>query len=336
MNKKKTGMICTGLILLGILTGLGIFFLIWNRHRILTENLELAEQFLLDEDYEAAIVAFTEAIETDPRCVEAYTGLAEVYLLLGEDEKALEVIQKGQAETGNTELFAPYLEQIRNRAEAAAQLELSEDETEGAVQPEEQNEETTQPDVSEEPTELSDSSKEKIETLLKFLYYEEIGSGSAYPVHELASDEKALLLALCMSEDVYGLCTERLEQPEYSENGLPAVSEENANLFLRDCIGTDLTEYTHDGPAPLIREGGLLAFPGADWGTAYPFSRIEETASAEDGRIVLTGMVGWMGESDDTGNGFTVTEEAAFEALLEKSDSQYLDGYTLVSFQYLP
>ena len=45
MNKKKTGMICTGLILLGILTGLGIFFLKWNRHRILTENLELAEQF---------------------------------------------------------------------------------------------------------------------------------------------------------------------------------------------------------------------------------------------------------------------------------------------------
>ena len=44
-------MICTGLILLGILTGLGIFFLKWNRHRILTENLELAEQFLLDEDY---------------------------------------------------------------------------------------------------------------------------------------------------------------------------------------------------------------------------------------------------------------------------------------------
>lgn len=35
-------MICTGLILLGILTGLGIFFLKWNRHRILTENLELA------------------------------------------------------------------------------------------------------------------------------------------------------------------------------------------------------------------------------------------------------------------------------------------------------
>ncbi len=327
-------MICTGLILLGILTGLGIFFPKWNRHRILTENLELAEQFLLDEDYEAAIVAFTEAIETDPRCVEAYTGLAEVYLLLGEDEKALEVIQKGQAETGNTEIFAPYLEQIRNRAEAAAQLELSEDETEGAVQPEEQNEETTQPDVSEEPTELSDSSKEKIETLLKFLYYEEIGSGSAYPVHELASDEKALLLALCMSEDVYGLCTERLEQPEYSENGLPAASEENANLFLRDCIGTDLTGYAYDGPAPLIREGGLLAFPGADWGTAYPFSRIEETASAEDGRIVLTGTVGWMGENGEAAADFEVIEETAFEAVLETSDSGYLDGYTLVSFRY--
>lgn len=338
MDKKKIGIICAAVLLAGILAGIGIFFPKWNRHRILTENLELAARFLLEEDYEAAVVAFTNAIETDPKCVEAYTGLADVYLLMGDDDKALEIIERGQAETGDTERFAPYFEQIRSRAEAAAQLELTEEQTEASSEPGpagEETAETTQPGVSEE-TELSDSSKEKIETLLKFLYYEEIGAGSLYSLNGLEPDDKALLLALCMSEDVYGLCTEQMDAPEYAQYGIPAASEENTNRFLADCIGTDLTGYSYDGPVPLIREGGLLAFAGGDWGTSYPFAQIGEINPAENDRIILTGTAGWMGENGEAGADFEVIEETAFEAVLEKSDSRYLDGYTLVSFRYGP
>ncbi len=81
MSRKKVGIICITVVLIWVFAGIGIFFQKWNQHRILTENLQLGEQYLLEEDYEAAIVAFTKVIETDPKCVEGYTGLADIYLL---------------------------------------------------------------------------------------------------------------------------------------------------------------------------------------------------------------------------------------------------------------
>ena len=301
MCRKKLGSICAIIVLAGICAVIGMFFPKWNRQQILTENLKLGEQYLLEEDYEAAIVAFTKAIETDPKCIEAYTGLADVYLLLGDYEKALEVIEKGQAETGATEIFAPYFAEIRNRTKNTA---------------------------------LSDIPEEKIETLLKFLYYEEIGNGYAYDLKNMSYEEKALLTALCMSEDVFALCTEQIDIPEFSENSIPAASEENVNRFLEDCTGTDLAGYLYDGSAPLMKEGELLAFAGGDWGTAYPFARIREVNIVDSSHIILNGTVGWEGESEETGYRFEVTEEGAFEAMLERSDSVYLDGYTIIRFQY--
>ncbi|MCI8430548.1 MAG: tetratricopeptide repeat protein [Lachnospiraceae bacterium] len=301
MSRKKVGIICITVVLIWVFASIGIFFQKWNQHRILTENLQLGEQYLLEEDYEAAIVAFTKVIETDPKCVEGYTGLADIYLLLGDYDKALEIIEKGQAETGNTEVFASYFERIGNRTEN---------------------------------TELSDLPEEKIETLLKFLYYEEIGNGYAYDLKNMPIEERAWLTALCMSDDVFDLCTDRMEMPELSEDGIPAAPEENVNRFLEDCTGTDLAGYLYDGSAPLIKEGEMMAFGGGEWGTAYPFARIEEVNAVDSNHILLNGTVGWEGESEETGYRFEVTEERTFEALLERTASAYLDGYTIISFQY--
>lgn len=69
MCKKKMGSICAIIVLAGICAVIGMFFPKWNRQQILTENLKPGEQYLLEEDYEAAIVAFTKAIETDPKCI---------------------------------------------------------------------------------------------------------------------------------------------------------------------------------------------------------------------------------------------------------------------------
>ena len=70
-----------------------------NKDRKVNEQLEEAQHFLDDLDYEQAIVAYEAAIEIDPMSVEAYLGLAEVYEQQGNYERALEVLQLGYEKT---------------------------------------------------------------------------------------------------------------------------------------------------------------------------------------------------------------------------------------------
>jgi len=55
------------------------------------EQYDLGVRYLEEGNYEEAIIAFTTAIEIDPKRVEAYSGLANIYLVMGETEKAAEV-----------------------------------------------------------------------------------------------------------------------------------------------------------------------------------------------------------------------------------------------------
>ncbi|MCD8196573.1 MAG: tetratricopeptide repeat protein [Lachnospiraceae bacterium] len=53
------------------------------------EQYDLGQKYLLEEDYEAAIVAFTAAIEIDPNEAAAYVGRGDAYILSGETEENL-------------------------------------------------------------------------------------------------------------------------------------------------------------------------------------------------------------------------------------------------------
>lgn len=57
------------------------------------EQLALAKKYFLEDDYEQAITAYQAAIELDAKCEEAYIGLADVYIELGEYELAAEVLE---------------------------------------------------------------------------------------------------------------------------------------------------------------------------------------------------------------------------------------------------
>ena len=53
------------------------------------EQYDLGQQYLLEENYEEAIVAFTAAIEIDPNQADAYIGRGDAYILSGETEEHL-------------------------------------------------------------------------------------------------------------------------------------------------------------------------------------------------------------------------------------------------------
>ena len=56
------------------------------------EQYDLGVRYLSEGNYEEAIIAFTAAIEIDPKREEAYVGLADVYYATGDTAKAEEIL----------------------------------------------------------------------------------------------------------------------------------------------------------------------------------------------------------------------------------------------------
>ncbi len=67
-------------------------------------SLDLGQKYLLDGNYEQAIIEFNKVIEIDPKNVEAYIGLAEAYASQGDYDSAISVLEQGYAETDNQAL----------------------------------------------------------------------------------------------------------------------------------------------------------------------------------------------------------------------------------------
>ena len=94
MSFKRTRM--TVLILI-ILTLTLLFAGCQSANNALSVNelLDLGEKYLLEHNYEQALIQFTAVIDIEPMNPRAYTGGAEAYIGLGETEKAIDIIKKG-------------------------------------------------------------------------------------------------------------------------------------------------------------------------------------------------------------------------------------------------
>ena len=109
--------------------------------------LELGQRYLDELNYEQAVVCFEEYLEIDPQCVEAYAGLAQAYVGLGEYEKALEVLAEGYAVTGDgslQELGSRIEEQYREILLAEGNSDSGEGN--GSEEPDELTETTPEPE----------------------------------------------------------------------------------------------------------------------------------------------------------------------------------------------
>ena len=68
--------------------------------------IETGQKYLAELDYTQAIAEFSKVIEIDAKNVDAYLGLANAYIGNGDKDKAVEVLEKGLAETGDARLQA--------------------------------------------------------------------------------------------------------------------------------------------------------------------------------------------------------------------------------------
>ena len=76
------------------------------------EQYDLGMKYLTEGNYEEAIVAFTAAIELDPKRPEAYLALSELYHLLGEEEKAIEILERAKQYVEDVTLIQSKLEEL--------------------------------------------------------------------------------------------------------------------------------------------------------------------------------------------------------------------------------
>ncbi len=77
---------------------IGSAMLIWQSSpgESIKKQLILGEKFLLEENYEQAILAFEKAIEIDPKNPEPYLKLAEIYTRQDDYEKAVKILEKAR------------------------------------------------------------------------------------------------------------------------------------------------------------------------------------------------------------------------------------------------
>lgn len=105
MNK-----LCKTLLLLLTITmliaGCGV-----SKEEQIAEQLSLGQRYLLEQDYEQAVVAFNKVIKLDPHEIEAYEGLMDAYSASGNYADAVTTYEKGLAyaqEQDDADVFLGY------------------------------------------------------------------------------------------------------------------------------------------------------------------------------------------------------------------------------------
>lgn len=99
----------------------------------ISAQLALGQKYLLEQDYEQAIVAFNKIIELDPRQIEAYEGLMDAYTATADYSNALTTYQNGlQYLDEMVEEQAAYLDYLGLIAEGVRDYEI--DSSEAAAQ----------------------------------------------------------------------------------------------------------------------------------------------------------------------------------------------------------
>ena len=70
------------------------------------EQYDLGVRYLSEGNYEEAVIAFTAAIEIDPKRAEAYLGLADAYIGTGDLDAARRALEDGLAATNDADIQA--------------------------------------------------------------------------------------------------------------------------------------------------------------------------------------------------------------------------------------
>lgn len=128
-----------------------------------------AQKYLIENNYEQAIAEFNKIIEIDPMNVDAYIGIADAYIGMGDTGKAIEWLEKGYALTGD--------ERLKNMIDEL-NYENSVEETNITISSE--TEVTTIENTTEIITEITEAIDEEAEKIKQLTYDSVISKFDGY------------------------------------------------------------------------------------------------------------------------------------------------------------
>ncbi|MCR5235335.1 MAG: tetratricopeptide repeat protein [Lachnospiraceae bacterium] len=88
-------------------------------------QLSFGDKYLNELKYDEAILAYEAAIDIDPKCEEAYVGIARAYIGKNELENAVEAVNRGLEAVGDTELLLEMRDNIGERYALEGALHFS-------------------------------------------------------------------------------------------------------------------------------------------------------------------------------------------------------------------
>ena len=101
------------LLVLGVGTAVTAFAVTHSPSYQVSHGLKLAERYLSEQNYQQAVIEFLNVLEIEPMNVDAYLGLADAYIGLGEIDKAIEILQEGLDRTGDDRIRAKLNELLK-------------------------------------------------------------------------------------------------------------------------------------------------------------------------------------------------------------------------------
>ncbi|MBQ5320059.1 MAG: tetratricopeptide repeat protein [Oscillospiraceae bacterium] len=199
----------------------------------ISKMLDTAQKYLVEQNYEQAIAEFENIIELDPMNADAYIGIAEAYIKMGNTEMAVEWLEKGFEATGDESLKAMLDELLSTSGETTAITTVTVAET------------TTTEEIttlSAEEQEIEDIRKQALEIIAPFVPNKNKGEPNSV-VYTYYEDYAWLDPLYYGNADTYSCfrCT-------YDENG-DISKEEYVNLDLLSISKSsseNIIEYNFD------------------------------------------------------------------------------------------
>lgn len=122
-SKKKSILGITIAIIVAIVViCFALFYASGSTQRKIDKKLDIAQKYLIELDYEQAIIEFSEILEIDTTCVDAYLGIADAYIGQSDYESAKAILEQG-IEKADSELLNNKLNEVNAEIERIAEKE---------------------------------------------------------------------------------------------------------------------------------------------------------------------------------------------------------------------
>ena len=285
-TKKRISIYIVVVLVIVLLTG-GIIAMALNRTTPVSvdELLSLGEKYLLELDYEQALVQFLKVIEIEPMNPRGYTGAAEAYIGMDDIESAIAILEQG-------------LEASDDTVEIAALLaELTEPEPEPELEPEPEPEPMLQELVVEElpQTEYIIGAPLDLTGLVVKAIYD---NGTEREIEDYATDPAEGDILEASNTSVTITHTEQgatktvffavaVTEPELETELDPKKVEAVAESELATESEPDSTNQNQVGATNLTGKSAFSLQDLADWGYPYGITvwDVEDEVATFDGRI---------------------------------------------------